>query len=302
MRIPLLLVGLLLLLAACGQAGTAAPGADADRAGGQPAEAGDESAGREGAVPGGGPDSPGGLAAPVEQRIIKTGEIVLEVDSVAVILAEVRGLASGLGGYVGSSQSGTLEESATVTLRVPAARFEDLLVRLRELDEAEVVSESTAEQDVTGEIVDLQARIDNLEASEATYRVLLERAERIDDVLSVQARLDEVRGQIEQLEGQLATIEGRADLSTLTVTLIPRGEPVAQVQSTWDPGAQLENAVAALVGIGQGLLGAGIWLVIVWLPIMACLAVAGFVGWRVILALRRRWPASSTASEAEPMR
>lgn len=299
-RIPILLVGLVLILVACGQqAGDAASGADADRAVEAPAAVADESGG---SGDGGGPDSPPGEAAPIEQRIIKTGEIVLEVENVAVVLAQVRGLASALGGYVGSSQAGTLEESASVTLRVPAARFEELLVRLREVDAVEILSESTTEQDVTGEIVDLQARISNLEASEATYRVLLERAERIDDVLAVQSRLDEVRGQIEQLEGQLATIEGRADLSTLTITLIPRGEPVAQVQSTWDPGAQLESAIAALVGIGQGLLDAAIWLAVVWLPVLGSLALIGLVLWRALVAIRRRWPTSPTPSEAEPMR
>jgi hypothetical protein len=301
-RIAFLLVALL-LLAACGsQAGDAAPGGDADRAAEGPAAVADESGGGDGEATGGGPDSPPGLTAPIEQRIIKTGEIVLEVDSVATVLAEVRGLATALGGYVGSSQSGTLEESATVTLRVPAVRFEELLVRLREVAEAEVVSESTSEQDVTGEIVDLRARIDNLEASESTYRVLLERAERIDDVLAVQSRLDEVRGQIEQLEGQLATIEGRADLSTLTVTLIPRGEPVAAVQSAWDPGAQLESALAALVGIGQGLLDAAIWLLVVWIPVLGALALVGVIVWRVLVGVRRRLPAPSTPPEAEPMR
>jgi hypothetical protein len=252
-----------------------------------------------GALPGGGP----GNAAPVEQRIIKTGQVTLEVDNVASTLGEVRSLADALGGYVGGSQAGTLEESATLTLRVPAARFEELLGRLHELDAVKVVGESTTEQDVTREIVDLDARIRNLEASEVSYRALLERAERIEDILSVQARLDEVRGQIEQLRGQLQTVEGQADLSTLTVTLVPRGEPVQAVQATWDPGAQLESAVAALVGFGQGVLDAAIWFVIVWIPILLLLAVIGLVVWRVALEVRRRWAiAAEPPPGTEPMR
>ena len=94
---------------------------------------------------------------------------------------------------------------------------------------------STREQDVTGQVVDLEARIRNLEASEASYRVLFDRAERIEDILTVQGRLDEVRGQIEQLEAQLQAVEGQAALSTLTVTIIPRDEPVADAQAGWDP-------------------------------------------------------------------
>ena len=119
------------------------------------------------------------------------------------ILAQVRALAAELGGYVGGSQAGTLDQAASVTLRVPAERFDELLTRLQELTDVEVVSMSTREEDVTGQVVDLAARIRNLEASEASYRVLFDRAERIEDILTVQGRLDEVRGQIEQLEAQL---------------------------------------------------------------------------------------------------
>ena len=284
------------VLAACGSQGDAmAPEEQAaadrdsgnDEAGGAPAPA--SSAG--GDATGGGPAGPDGNAAPIEQRIIKTGEVALEVDNVAVVLARVRGMAVELGGYVGGSQAGTLDESASLTLRVPAARFDELLARLHEMEDVKVVSESTNEQDVTREIVDLEARIRNLEASEESYRVLLDRAERIDDVLVVQSRLDEVRGQIEQLNGQLQTVEGQADLSTLTVTLIPRGEPIAAVHATWDPGAQLDGALATLVGMGQGILDALIWFVIVWMPILLLLGLIGLGIGRGILEVRRRMPA-----------
>jgi hypothetical protein len=116
----------------------------------------------------------------------------------------------------------------------------------------------------------------------------------------VQTRLDQVRGEIEQLEGQLQTIEGQADLSTLTVTLIPRGEPVEAVQAGWDPGGQLESAIATVVGIGQGILDALIWIVIVWVPILLVLGFIGLLVLRGYLEVRRRMPVAS--SETEPMR
>ena len=191
---------------------------------------------------------------PIEQRIIKTGEITLEVGNVGEALGRVRAMAVELGGYVGGSQAGTLEDRATLTLRIPAASFEDALARLHEMD-AEVVTEATREQDVTGQVVDLQARIDNLEASEASYRELVARAERVEDILAVQSRLDEVRGQIEQLTAQLAALEGQAALSTLTVTLVPAATPVQTTAETFDPGEQLAEALAALVAHRAGAAG-----------------------------------------------
>jgi hypothetical protein len=240
----------------------------------------------------------GGNFAPIEQRIIKTGEVGLEVDNVAVVLAQVRAMAVDLGGYVGGSQAGTLDETASITLRVPAERFDELLTRLQELADAEVVSMATREEDVTGQIVDLEARIRNLVASEASYRALLERAERIEDILTVQGRLDDVRGQIEQLEAQLQAVEGQAALSTLTVTIIPRSEPVAAVNAGWDPGAQAKTAVATLVGFAQGLFDAVTWIVIVILPIALVIGLVMLAATRLVPGLRRRiTPAPDAAGD-----
>lgn len=294
------LIPLALVLVACGSAQSGGQADFADEAaeafdGAQPA-AGDPDVGAEdlsggdaAESGGGGPEGAEPNAAPGDQRIIKTGEISIEVERVATALAEVRALATRLGGYVGDSQAGTLDQSATLTLRIPADRFADALIALRELG-GEVLSEATREQDVTSQIVDLEARIRNLEASEASYRVLLERAQRIDDVLAVQSRLDEVRMQIEQLKAQLENVSGQADLSTLTVTLTPRAEPVATQADTWDPRGELDRAVASLVAIGQGILSGLIWFAIVWLPVLLVLALLALLALRGVLELRRRVP------------
>lgn len=298
MIIALLL--LVLVVAACGsQPGGAT---SADRAAAAPSAAtgfdslggtgaGEEPAADEGTT-GGGPASVPGNAAPIEQRIVKAGEVTVEVADVPAAVGRVRAFALELGGYVGGSQAGSQDDGATLTLRVPAAQFDEALERLRSLD-GEVIAEATRESDVTRQIIDIGARIANLEASEASYRVLLERAERIDDVLAVQSRLDGVRGEIEQLEAQLQEIEGDADLSTLTVSLVPAAEPVAEVTATWDAGAELNGALASLVGIGQGLLNALIWFGIVWLPVLLVLSILALLALRAVLEVRRRLPLST---------
>jgi hypothetical protein len=283
-------------LVACGQQGAEYQGTGGD-AGGEPAAS--EAAGEPGSDAatgdeGGGPPAEEGFAAPIEQRIIKTGEVSVEVTDVDAAVGRVRALALELGGYVGGSQAGSSDESATLTLRVPAAAFDEALEGLRGL-EGEVVAEATRESDVTRQIIDLEARIANLEASEASYRALVERAERVEDILAVQSRLDQVRGEIEQLNAQLQDIEGDADLSTLTVTLIPAAEPVADVAETWDAGEQVSSAVASLVGIGQGLVSALIWFGIVWLPVLLVLALLVLLALRAVLEVRRRMPVAATA-------
>lgn len=288
--IILSLAAVVLMLAAC-SSGAVFQNVGTDLADAPPAAPGASAATDER------PGDADGFAAPAEQRIIKTGELSLQVDDVAGALAAVRSLAEQVGGYVGGSQAGTAEQSATLTLRVPADRFEETLVRLRELD-GTVVGETTREEDVTAQVVDLEARIDNLAASEASYRVLAERAQAVDDVLAVQSRLDQVRGQIEQLQAQLDNVSGQAALSTLVVRLIPASEPVASQTAGWDPGGQLDQALAALVGIGQAVVNVAIWLGIVILPVALVLAVLAWLGLRLAPIVRRR--ATPNVERVEP--
>jgi hypothetical protein len=298
-RNRVMIAGLLIigLLAACGSAGVAeAPQREGDAGAPLAAPSGAAAAAEdEAAVE---PGSDLGLAAPAEQRIIKTGEVTLEVTSVAAATGSIRAMTTSLGGYVGGSQAGTDADSATLTLRIPADRFDDALAALREMD-GEILAEATREQDVTGEVVDLRARIANLEASEASYRELVERAERIEDILAVQTRLDTVRGEIEQLQAQLDNVSAQADLSTLTVTLVPRSEPVEAQTEGWDPGADFSEALASLVGVGQGVVSALIWIAIVWLPLMAVLALLIGLVWRGSLEVRRRLPATVASRGAD---
>ncbi len=296
MRLAGLFGVLLIILVACGSADSAGVGDEllGGEGGGDPASAPRDGAEEPAESAGSGiidfdGDGTPQFGAPIEQRIVKTGEITLEVEQVGAAIGRVRAMVQELGGYVGGSQAGTLDDRASLTVRIPANRFDDALAQLHELD-ADVLAEATREQDVTGQVVDLAARIDNLRASEASYRELVARAERVEDILAVQSRLDEVRGQIEQLQAQLDTVEGQAALSTLTITLVPRATPVSQTTEAWDPAGQLERALASLVGIGQGLLDGVIWFTIVWLPILLVLAFVVLLALRGVLEVRRRLP------------
>lgn len=281
---------LLIALAACGSSQSAArPQGNGDVGGGAVAPSDPKPAGEN--QPRGAP-----FADLAERKIIKTGEVTLEVASIGAAVGEVRAMAVAVGGYVGGSSAGTDDQPATLTLRIPADRFEDALGRLRAMD-GDVRAEATSEQDVTSSIVDLEARIRNLEASEAQYRRLIERAEKVNDILAVQSRLDEVRGQIEQMKAQLEQLNGQAALSTLTVTLVPASTPVEDVSEGWDPGGTFDQALAALVGLGQGISDLLIWLAVVGLPIGLVGAVGLLLAWRLTPAIRRRAPLSHGAEE-----
>jgi len=280
------IVLLVALVAACGLGAAPAslPGGDIDEQAGS--ADGDLSR----------PRTASGEDAPPEaqiagRRIIKIGEMTLRVEAVGVAIGQVRALATELDGFVSGSQSSGEDDYATLTLRVPAETFDVALARLRELA-IEVVAEATREEDVTTTVIDLEARIANLEASEQQYRELIDRATTVEDILAVQRRLDEVRGEIEQMTTQLEHLNRQAAMSTLTVTLVPPDRPVDAVTMSFDPGATFDQALAALVGIGQAVVSAAIWFAIVWLPLLLVLAVLALIGRRVFTGVRRRMPSA----------
>jgi hypothetical protein len=95
-----------------------------------------------------------------------------------------------------------------------------------------------------------------------------------------------VRGQVEQLQAQHKELAGLADLSTLTVTLMPSA--LQQQAGNWDPGKTVADAFAALVGVAQSVGNGVIWFVIVWLPAIIGLGIVVLLIWRFVPALRIR--------------
>ena len=126
--------------------------------------------------------------------------------------------------------------------------------------------------------MDLEARLKNLRASEASLQAIAEGTAAVKDLLDVEAQLTNVRGQIEQLDGQRAQLEDQVAYGTLVTTF---GLEVVQVQEAakgWDPADDVDGATATLIGAGQTLVSGSIWFAIVWLPLIAVIVVLALVG------------------------
>jgi hypothetical protein len=226
-----------------------------------------------------------------ELLIIRTGQLTMEVTKLDEAVAAARDRVVAVGGFVsGSDQSTDSDQAAAaVTYRIPAARWDDALAAIRGLAGAtrNLHVETAA---VTNQVVDLGARITNLRATEAALQAIMVKATRIPDVLDVQSKLTDVRGEIERLVAEKAHLEEQAAYGTLTVTFVLPATPVVEeVKAGWDPAADADAASGALIGLGQRLVSLGIWVAIVGIPIatgLGLLLVFGFVSWR--LARRAR--------------
>lgn len=223
----------------------------------------------------------------VQPRIIQTGEASLQVrqGQVPAALNKLQSLATSLGGLVAASntESGS-NPTGSVTLRVPQPKFAQLMSQLPSV--GTVVSSSSNSKDVTGQYVDLTARLKALTATRDTYLTMLSKATTIGDTLSVQQRIDAIQQQIEQLQGEQQLLANQSDLATLDVNVSEKGAAVTvppvhnrsgfskAVHSAWDRfTGGLESVVAASGTLALVLIGCGL----------------AFVGGRVLYrSVRRR--------------
>ena len=214
-------------------------------------------------------------SAPREDlQIVYTGSLQLVVADLQPALARARAAVLAFGGYVGASEESNDGERsvATITYRIPATRWEDAIADLRGLA-TKVVAEQTQATEVGGQVVDLEARLRNLRASEASLQEIAKGAGKISDLLEVEAQLTQIRGQIEQLDGQLARLQDQVAYGTLVATFGLEIVAVQEQAQGWDPTKDVDGATATLIGAGQALVSAAIWFAIVWLPLILVVAV-----------------------------
>jgi hypothetical protein len=240
-----------------------------------------------------------------EDQIVKTGSISVQVANLDDSIARATDQIHALGGWqAGSDRTVTsAQDLASVTYRLPVNEFETALATMRKLG-SKVLSEHTESTAVGGQIVDLQARIANLKASEKAIQAIMTKANTIGDVLTVQQRLAEVQGEIEELSGQLSGLSDQAAYSTLTVvfevpilaTPSPSPSPTPSPQPTatpipWNAGTEAGQAAGALGEVGKSTATILIWVVILILPIalalVLLLALLGVTA-RLLDPLRRR--------------
>ena len=225
--------------------------------------------------------------APSAAMLIRTGNANVEVDSLEPAVATLQETARRLGGYVGntSMQAGRDEmRSAMLEVKVPAARFDELVRGLRPIGRVENVSVNA--EDVSEEFTDVTARVENARRLEARLQELLAtRTGRLADVLATERELARVREEIERWEGRLRYLRTRAAMSTLNVTLHEPGPIVGR------PGEH--PIVDAFRQAWRNFVGFVAWLIAasgVLLPLALLAWLAIFLGRRLNLRRPRRRP------------
>jgi hypothetical protein len=236
----------------------------------------------------------------LDRMIIRTAQLTVEVTTMEQALAEARAIASRGGGFVSASNTRVERVNdqdrtvADLTIQVRSDVADAALSDLRKL--GKVTTETSGSQDITEEYVDLDSNLRNLQASESAILKLMDKATRIEDVLSLQRELTNVRGQIERIQGRKRFLERRSDMATITLALRLPPVDVTRPLGTgaWDPISVAQRGWQASLAL---LRGAAEVLIVVaafswWLvPFVA--------GGAYIWLHRRRTPTPTATTPAE---
>lgn len=213
-------------------------------------------------------------------RIIKTAELAIVVEDGGFDDAwqAATDVATANGGFVEeSTKRGT--RAGTVSIRVPAKRFEESLQALRDLG-IRVDRETVRGRDVSAEYVDLHARLDIAKIRRDVLRGLMEDATSISQTIHLQNALDEVQLRIEQFQGSLNLLNDKTKYASLRVSIREKSvEPEPEVENP-SLGLAVKRSIAGFFGV--------LATVMVGLGYLVPIAVVLVVLWFVVRVVRRR--------------
>lgn len=203
-------------------------------------------------------DAGSGSGLTNDRKLVKTVRISAETLEFDKTVGAIKSEIEKCGGYIESSDitgSGYDEQNlrnATFTVRIPADKTEAFTGGVGEL--CNVIRKSEAMRDETANYLDIESHLKALRAEEASLLVLLEKAESVDNIISLQNRLSEVIYQIESYESSLRKIDGLVSFSTVDISLyeVEKETPVVTHERTW--GEKMADAfTTALSDMGDSV-------------------------------------------------
>ena len=178
------------------------------------------------------------------RKLIRNVSLEVETQDFQTLISTVTNRVKGLGGYIedsniynGSNYSGEAQRNATMTVRIPSAQADTFLTEVA--DQSNITQQTETVSDVTLDYVDVESHKKVLQAEMDNMMELLEATTDIDDMITLENRISNLRYQIESMESQLRTYDNKVDYTTirlhvtevqeLTEIVEPEPEP-----TTWD--------------------------------------------------------------------
>ena len=163
----------------------------------------------------------GSAAPPRTPSVIRTATLRIVAKDFDPVRAAVEGIVSQAGGFIDQMTVTGDNSSARElrgTVRVPGDKMSAALARLRQI--GQVVEDTQGSEDVTDQIVDLDARLASARATEQRLTDLLRtRTGKLSDVLEVEREITRVRLDIERLDAEKTNMGRRVTYATISLSL-----------------------------------------------------------------------------------
>ena len=243
----------------------------------------------------------GSTQLPQNRKWIVTVNLTAETDDLDALRSALDEKIAALNGYVEDQSvyngsiydSGRRYRSANLTVRIPADSIDAFLQDVGGL--ANIVRQNKSIEDVTLSYVATESRLKALETEEARLLELLSQAETMTDLLEIEARLSEVRSELENYASQKRLYDNQIDYATIYIAI----EEVQEYTPTEEPSLWeriRDGFKDNLEGVGEGLLDVLVWF-IVSIPTLVVLAVVVLILVLIVRRIRRRRKAKKTAKQ-----
>ena len=198
------------------------------------------------------------------RKLIRTFNLDAETTDFDNLVTQLQQETQNLGGYVESSyvngNSYYTENSryASLTLRIPKDKTDDFLGTVGEM--ANVTSKSENVEDVTLTYTDLKSHVEALQAEQEQLMKLMEQAKTVEDTMSIQSRLTDVRYELESYMSQLKVYDNQVDYDTVNISIqeVKNETPTGELSIGQKMLNGLENSLRAIAESAKNLC---IWFV-----------------------------------------
>ena len=222
-----------------------------------------------------------------QQALIKTGAVALRSDDVGQTRYDVQVLVDEHGGQVADDKTETDKSGeplrSRMVLRVPVDDFDEVMDALAGMDT--LASTTTSSEDVTTQLIDVEARIKVQRASVARVRQLLTRAQSIRDIMAIEAEIAQRQAELDSLAQQQAYLKDQTSMSTVKVNIERTPDPKKAVPKDDDSGF-LAGLAAGWNGLKSTVVAAAT-VVGALLPFAVVVLLIGVPVWLLVRRMRR---------------
>ena len=202
---------------------------------------------------------------PAENRkLIKTVNLDVETEALDELLPVIDEKITQLGGYAenreiynGSAYAQRRYRRADMTIRIPAENVDQFVEQVSGI--SNVVSSNEYIEDVTLQYVDTESRVKALETEQERLLELLEQAQNMAELLEIEARLTDVRYELESVASRLRTLENLVSYATVHLSLseVQEYTPVAE-KTVWQ---RISDGFSdSLEDLSEGLVDTFVWI------------------------------------------